>query len=153
MREKESEQSELRTKLDEIEREMSGLVRRMQNAKEVVTDLRLESDSKQKAHAAAMALLNFPKARLMMTSASKIGRTLAKLLQEKKPVSEIHVCGVGIYCEWQEVLEPGLMLKKSGNDIIGELHLNLYGHTSDLYEVYHRDLIICKRRPGGSRGC
>jgi len=63
---------------------------------------------------AAAALLNFPQARLVMTSASKIGRTFAKLTEGEKQDSEIHICGVGIYSDWEDVKRPAMVLKKRG---------------------------------------
>ncbi|MEA1997612.1 MAG: sigma 54-interacting transcriptional regulator, partial [Gemmatimonadota bacterium] len=66
---------------------------------------------------AAMALLRFPKARIVMTSAAKIGGTFGKLNMEKKKIGRIHVCGLGIYCNWEEVLVPGRELKERGTDI------------------------------------
>ena len=54
--------------------------------------------------AAAVALLRFPAAEVIPTSAQRIGVTLASL--EGKAYREVHVCGVGVYCDWSDVSGP-----------------------------------------------
>ena len=56
------------------------------------------------ACAAAMALLKHPTAEVLTTSAARIGKSLQELAQGRRRVSEIHVCGVGVHCDWEEVI-------------------------------------------------
>ncbi len=67
--------------------------------------------------AAAAALLYHPKAEIVMTSASRIGRTFSRLAGEIKGRCTIQVCGVGFFCDWEEIEKPALELKKRGVDI------------------------------------
>ncbi|MCC6489495.1 MAG: sigma-54-dependent Fis family transcriptional regulator [Candidatus Hydrogenedentes bacterium] len=64
------------------------------------------------ACAAAMGLLAFPGAEVIVTSARRIGVTLASL--QGKTFGAVHVCGVGIYCDWMEVEKAARMLKAEG---------------------------------------
>jgi DNA-binding NtrC family response regulator len=70
------------------------------------------------ACAAAMGLLRFPKAEVIISSAAAIGRTLENLRQKGPAVNEIHVCGVGVYCDWEEVLRPALALRHKGTKVV-----------------------------------
>jgi DNA-binding NtrC family response regulator len=53
------------------------------------------------ACAAAVALLAHPKATVYLTSAARIGETLAELTASPPP--EVLVCGVGVYSDWGPV--------------------------------------------------
>jgi two-component system, NtrC family, response regulator PilR len=79
--------------------------------------------------AAAAALLQHPKAELVMTSASKIGRTFASLAESGQADCNVHVCGVGFFCDWEEIEKPAQELKKKGFNILwycGRGYLNIY---------------------------
>jgi len=69
------------------------------------------------ACAAAIALLKHPKARLAVTSAARVGQTLAELSAEKHPPTEVHVCGVGVSRCWPEVLAAAQGLRAKGTHI------------------------------------
>jgi len=58
------------------------------------------------ACAAAMVLLKHPDAEVLVTSAARIGRTIAELAERQKGPFEIHICGVGVHCTWDEVRKP-----------------------------------------------
>ncbi len=58
------------------------------------------------ACAAAMALQRWPEAELVPTSAARIGEALDGLLRRYHSLSEVHVCGVGVHCPWEEVARP-----------------------------------------------
>ena len=66
------------------------------------------------ACAAAMVLLLHPDAEVLVSSAASIGYTLGLLEQEKRDFSEIHVCGVGAWCDWEEVVRPAEALRERG---------------------------------------
>jgi DNA-binding NtrC family response regulator len=66
------------------------------------------------ACAAAMALLKWPQAELVSTSAARIGQGLAALLRNYHSLSQVHVCGVGVHCPWEEVVRPGQGLRGRG---------------------------------------
>jgi DNA-binding NtrC family response regulator len=67
---------------------------------------------------AAMALMRYPGAELVLSSAAKIGRTLSKLAKSEKEIAEIHLCGIGVFCEWEEAEKPARELKVNGTEII-----------------------------------
>ena len=69
------------------------------------------------ATAAAMALLKYPQAEVLVTSAARIGQALASLQKSKRARAEIHVCGLGVYCGWDEVSQPAKALGKGGTRI------------------------------------
>jgi len=70
------------------------------------------------ACAAAAALRRFPQADLMISSSSSIGYTLGVIGQQKRLPSEIHVCGIGVRCDWNEVATPAAVLAKKGTEIV-----------------------------------
>ena len=55
------------------------------------------------ACAAAMVLLKHPSAEVRITSARRIGQTLAEAARPSPAPGEVHVCGVGVDCDWEEV--------------------------------------------------
>jgi len=61
--------------------------------------------------AAAMALLKHPDAELVISSASTIGYTLLMLGRAARTPPEIHICGIGVGCEWDELQEACESLK------------------------------------------
>lgn len=69
------------------------------------------------ACAAAAALLCHPGAQLFATSAARVGRTLQELADRSSPPDEIHVCGVGVWCNWREVEEPAVRLRERDTSI------------------------------------
>jgi DNA-binding NtrC family response regulator len=69
------------------------------------------------ACAAAMALLRHPKADVLVSSAAGIGRTLDSLAGQPSLPAEVHVCGVGIRCDWDEVARALRLLKKKGTAV------------------------------------
>jgi len=69
------------------------------------------------ACAAAMVLLKHPEADVFVTSAARVGRTMSELAWTPKPPGEIHVCGLGVYCDWGELSGPALKLRERGASI------------------------------------
>lgn len=67
------------------------------------------------ACAAAVALNRYPKAEVVTTSARRVGETLQEL--SRTALSECHVCGVGIYCDWQDVEQACRGIKKRGGKV------------------------------------
>ena len=67
------------------------------------------------ACAAAMMLLKHPDAAVITSSANRIGETFQALL-ESHP-SSVHVCGVGVYCEWSELEQAAETLRENGTEI------------------------------------
>ncbi len=67
--------------------------------------------------AAAMALLQLPKAEVMLSSAAKVGRTFEKLSRQESPPAEVHVCGLGIYCDWEALGPPAARLRERGTRV------------------------------------
>ena len=66
------------------------------------------------ACAAAMAQLRFPGAKIAISSAQRIGHTLADLPRQSRPPTEIHVCGLGAHGEWSEIIKHAGQLRKKG---------------------------------------
>jgi len=64
---------------------------------------------------AAAALLAFPNATVLASSAARIGETLHGLSQEKW--DEIHICGVGIACDWDTIASSALTLRGKGSTV------------------------------------
>jgi len=69
------------------------------------------------ATAAAMALLKHPQAEVLVTSAARIGQVLASIEKRKTAPGEIHICGLGVYCDWDDVARPARSLQKGGTEI------------------------------------
>jgi len=69
------------------------------------------------ACAGAMALLAHPSAEVVATSAARIGQSLCDLAESRKGTSEIHICGVGVHCNWEEVARPALKLRRGGSTV------------------------------------
>ena len=63
---------------------------------------------------AAMVLQRHPKARIYVSSASQIDQTLLHLVETEPPIKEVHVCGVGAWCEWDSLTQAAAALKKKG---------------------------------------
>jgi len=70
------------------------------------------------ACAAAMVLLQHPSADLVITSASSIGYTLKMMARTQVAPAEIHICGIGIACEWEELKLACLALRSKGAQIL-----------------------------------
>jgi transcriptional regulator with GAF, ATPase, and Fis domain len=68
------------------------------------------------ACAAAVALLRFPDADVIPTSARRIGVTLGSL--QGKGYREVHVCGVGVFCDWGELTGAAQALKSAGVSLV-----------------------------------
>ncbi|MDP6503929.1 MAG: sigma-54 dependent transcriptional regulator [Planctomycetota bacterium] len=67
------------------------------------------------ACAAATVLCAHPNAQIRISSAFRIAQSLEELLQsDREPIEEVHICGVGIYCELQPVVSVLKELKKRG---------------------------------------
>jgi len=64
------------------------------------------------ACAAAMVLLKHPRADVIVTSARRIGRTLDDL-KSRRP-TQVHVCGVGVACPWEEMARAARALRRGG---------------------------------------
>ncbi|NLW50721.1 MAG: sigma 54-interacting transcriptional regulator [Candidatus Brocadiaceae bacterium] len=69
------------------------------------------------ACAAAMALLRHPRAEVLVTSAKRVGGTLRALAGRTCTPAEVLVCGLGVYCPWEEVREPAARLRRRGAEI------------------------------------
>jgi hypothetical protein len=67
---------------------------------------------------AAIALLKYPAAEVIISSAQRIGQTLAELCQQRRLPKEVHVCGVGVRGDWDQVARPARELRKKGCSII-----------------------------------
>jgi DNA-binding NtrC family response regulator len=52
------------------------------------------------ACAAAAASIRFPSARILVSSARSVAQTFEMLGKEPEGLAEIHVCGLGVYCDW-----------------------------------------------------
>ncbi len=70
------------------------------------------------ACAAAAALVRFPTARVLVSSARSIGSTLAGVRDDRRTPDEIHVCGLGVYCDWREVEQAAIPLQEKGTRIV-----------------------------------
>jgi DNA-binding NtrC family response regulator len=66
------------------------------------------------ACAAAMALLRWPEAELVPTSAARVGQAFDGLLRRHHALSEVHVCGVGVHCPWEDLARPARGLASHG---------------------------------------
>jgi len=64
------------------------------------------------ACAAAMALLRHPRARVVVTSAGRIGEALEAL--KGQALREVHICGLGARCDWEEVARPLRAMRAAG---------------------------------------
>jgi DNA-binding NtrC family response regulator len=64
------------------------------------------------ACAAAMALLKYPRAEVVVTSARRIGRTLLDIKARRPP--QVLICGVGVACPWDEMARAARALQRSG---------------------------------------
>jgi DNA-binding NtrC family response regulator len=69
------------------------------------------------ACAAATVLLKHPEARLEVTSAARVGQSLRELVDASRRPAELHVCGLGVWCDWEEVSGPASELKAEGTRI------------------------------------
>lgn len=70
------------------------------------------------ACAAATALLKYPAAEVVISSAQRIGQTLADVCQQRRQPTEVHVCGLGVRGEWESVARPARELQKKGCTVI-----------------------------------
>lgn len=68
------------------------------------------------ACAAAVGLHRFPEARVLVTSAKRIAGTLEELA--RTACREVHVCGVGVYCDWADVAGAAAALKRRNTRLI-----------------------------------
>lgn len=64
------------------------------------------------ACAAAMLLLKYPDAAVIVSSANRIGESFQAL--EEEAYTQIHVCGVGVGCEWSTLAQAAQAVKKRG---------------------------------------
>src|SRR5438552_1552868 len=70
------------------------------------------------ACAAALALLKYPRAEILVTSARRIDWTLSQLAGRKTLPSEIHICGVGGWCDREALAKAAQGLRDKGTAII-----------------------------------
>ena len=70
------------------------------------------------ACAAAMAALKFPKADIVISSAKRIHARLQSFSTAKQVPSRIIVCGVGMYSDWEPVIQTGKKIRRKGGHII-----------------------------------
>jgi DNA-binding NtrC family response regulator len=61
---------------------------------------------------AAAVLLAFPDATVMTSSAARIGETLSTLSHGEW--NEVHICGVGVSCDWSQIEIPALAMRSEG---------------------------------------
>lgn len=79
------------------------------------------------ACAVAMGLLKHPTAGVVVTSAQRIGETLARL--RDMSFKEVHVCGTGVFCDWDMLEQAALALKAAGIKVYwhcGRRYLDAY---------------------------
>jgi DNA-binding NtrC family response regulator len=69
------------------------------------------------ACAAAMVQLRYPRAKIWVTSARLSAWTLAELLKDGRPPTEVHVCGVGASGDWNELTEAAQKLADKGTKL------------------------------------
>ncbi|MFP4026549.1 MAG: sigma 54-interacting transcriptional regulator [Candidatus Brocadiia bacterium] len=69
------------------------------------------------ACAAASLLLRYPEAEIYVTSAARVGEQFAALANVPLPPSQLHVCGVGVWCPWEELAAPANRLLEKGVEI------------------------------------
>lgn len=67
------------------------------------------------ACAAAAGLLKYPGARIEITSAARIAETAGAL--RRRAIRQLHVCGLGVNCGWDELSQPLEALGKKGAEI------------------------------------
>lgn len=70
------------------------------------------------ACATAMALQRFPDAQIRVTSASRVDQTLQLLASDNKSYREIHVLGVGAYCDWETLVKAAAALKQKATRLV-----------------------------------
>jgi len=70
------------------------------------------------ACAAAMVLLAYPKAELVISSARAIAWTLGKIVESRKSASDVHICGLGMACNYDELCQYARALAERGSKII-----------------------------------
>jgi len=70
------------------------------------------------ACAAAMVLLGHPKADLVVTSAARIAQSLREVAAGRRAPDEVHVCGLGVWCDWDELAGAAHTLGKKGAEIL-----------------------------------
>ena len=69
------------------------------------------------ACAAAMAALKFPKADIVISSAKRIHARLQSFSTAKQVPAQIIVCGVGMYSDWEPVIQTGKKIRRKGGHI------------------------------------
>jgi DNA-binding NtrC family response regulator len=55
-------------------------------------------------------MLKYPRASLLASSARSIGATFESL--KRNPPAELHVCGLGVYCDWDVLAAPAAYLSR-----------------------------------------
>jgi len=70
------------------------------------------------ACAGAMALLKYPKAQTVITSAARIGRRLSEIAKSRTAPSRMLVCGLGVYDGRDDVLAAARSLRRKGAEIL-----------------------------------
>jgi DNA-binding NtrC family response regulator len=94
------------------------------------------------ACAAAAVLLKWPDAQVRITSARRVAGALLELVKERKSISDVHVCGVGIHCPIEEVTGPVRKLHQGGVNVrwyCGRGYLRDHGDAlaRDAEPVFH----------------
>jgi two-component system, NtrC family, response regulator HydG len=77
------------------------------------------------ACAAAAALLRFPEAAIITTSAKRVAESLEQLAEEGP--DEVHACGLGVHCDWRSLEASAERLTARGTTIhwyCGRCYLN-----------------------------
>lgn len=69
------------------------------------------------ACAAAMVLQRHPEAQIFVTSASQIDQTILQLAQAAQPLKEVHVCGVGAWCQLDSLAQAAAALKQKNTSV------------------------------------
>jgi DNA-binding NtrC family response regulator len=68
------------------------------------------------ACAAAVVLLRYPAAEVWVTSANRADETLREM--DAHTFSEVHVCGLGVWCAWESFAAAAAALRKKGTEIV-----------------------------------
>lgn len=68
--------------------------------------------------AAAASLISPDATEIHPTSARRVGAAMARLLDRRPRPAAVHVCGLGVWCPWEELADPATALAQAGTDIV-----------------------------------
>ena len=69
------------------------------------------------ACSAAMALVKYPRAEVLISSANRVGNRIASLAKLKNVPAHIMVCGLGLYSDWGPIIQAGKSIRRKGGRI------------------------------------